>query len=431
MGKVKNQRKRLHEQIKEQQHVQVGESNRTSKVRHRTEDEKFVDEKLSRKILAQVRKQGEDLLQEFEGLTTGARPKQKRTEVKHFKLGGASAADSDSDDDAVTKHLFDNFSSLEKTVMEINDEDEEDLRKFMNPNPKQRKTLAEIISEKLAETKTAMSEVLSDVHIEEEIDETVRDHFIKIGEVLSHYRSGKLPKGFKAIPTFPNWQQLLELTKPENWTAASIYAGTRIFVSNLPKYQFKHFCSLVLLPRIRDDILEYKRLNFHLFQALHKGIYKPGDFYEGIVLPLCEAGDCTLREATIVAGVLSQSSIPVGYSAAALILISKMDYNGANSIFMRAILNKKYSLPLSAIDATVEHFMRFLDVNEKMPVLWHQCLLMLVQRYKNDLTKQQKSQILKLVCCHDHHEITPEIRREITQSKRSRGDPEVEGEEDV
>ncbi|KAH9514128.1 hypothetical protein Btru_030353 [Bulinus truncatus] len=428
MGKVKNQRKRLHEQIKEQQHVQLGEG-RTSKVKYRTEDEKFVDEKLSRKILAQARKQGEDLQKEFETLGTGSRPKHKQAEVKHVKLGGASAVDSDSDDEEVNRHLFDNFSSLEKTVLEINDEDEEDLRKFMNPNPKQRRTLAEIITEKLAETKTAMSEILSDVHIEEVIDETVKTHFIKIGEVLSHYRSGKIPKGFKAIPTFPNWQQLVELTKPDKWTAASIYAGTRIFVSNLPKYQFKHFCSLILLPRVRDDILEYKRLNFHLFQALHKSIYKPGDFYEGIVLPLCEAGDCTLREATIVAGIISQSSIPVGFSAAALILISKMDYNGANSIFMRAILNKKYSLPLSAIDAVVEHFMRFLEVTDKMPVLWHQCLLTLVQRYKNDLTRQQKTQILKLLNYHDHHEITPEIRREITQSKRCRGDPEVEDDE--
>lgn len=50
--------------------------------------------------------------------------------------------------------------------------------------------------------------MMSDVHIEEEIDETVKEHFIKIGEVLSHYRSGKLPKGFKAIPSFPNWQQV-------------------------------------------------------------------------------------------------------------------------------------------------------------------------------------------------------------------------------
>lgn len=42
-------------------------------------------------------------------------------------------------------------------LKEINDEDENDIRKFMNPNPKQRRTLADIITEKLAEKKTAMT----------------------------------------------------------------------------------------------------------------------------------------------------------------------------------------------------------------------------------------------------------------------------------
>ena len=44
--------------------------------------------------------------------------------------------------------------------------------------------------------------------MDEELDDNVRQHFMQIGEVLSHYRSGKLPKGFKAIPSFPNWQQV-------------------------------------------------------------------------------------------------------------------------------------------------------------------------------------------------------------------------------
>lgn len=49
---------------------------------------------------------------------------------------------------------------------------------------------------------------MSDGVVEDDIDPTVRDHFIKIGEVLSHYRSGKIPKGFKAAPSFANWQQV-------------------------------------------------------------------------------------------------------------------------------------------------------------------------------------------------------------------------------
>lgn len=45
---------------------------------------------------------------------------------------------------------------------------------------------------------------------------------------------------------------------------------------------------MVLLPRLRDDIDEYKKLNFHLYQALHKAMYKPQAFFKGIIFPLCE-----------------------------------------------------------------------------------------------------------------------------------------------
>jgi len=50
------------------------------------------------------------------------------------------------------------------------------------------------------------------------------------------------------------------------------------------------FYNLVLLPRVRDDISEFKRLNFHLYMAVKKAIYKPGAFFKGFLLPLCEVG---------------------------------------------------------------------------------------------------------------------------------------------
>ncbi|PFX15107.1 Bystin [Stylophora pistillata] len=48
------------------------------------------------------------------------------------------------------------------------------------------------------------------------------------------------------------------------------------------------FFNLVLLPRVRDDITEYKRLNYHLYMALKKALFKPAAFFKGILLPLCE-----------------------------------------------------------------------------------------------------------------------------------------------
>lgn len=67
-----------------------------------------------------------------------------------------------------------------------------------------------------------------------------------------------------------------------------MYQGTRVFASNLKEKMAQRFYNLVLLPRIRDDISEYKRLNFHLYQALRKALFKPGAFMKGIIIPLCE-----------------------------------------------------------------------------------------------------------------------------------------------
>lgn len=43
----------------------------------------------------------------------------------------------------------------------------------------------------------------------------------------------------------------------------------------------QRFYNLVLLPRIRDDITEYKKLNFHLYTALKKALFKPGAWFKG------------------------------------------------------------------------------------------------------------------------------------------------------
>ena len=85
-----------------------------------------------------------------------------------------------------------------------------------------------------------------------------------------------------------SFHRIICTVEPESWSAAAMYQGARIFASNLKEKMAQRFYNLVLLPRIRDDIGEYKRLNFHLYQALRRALYKPGAFMKGIVIPLCE-----------------------------------------------------------------------------------------------------------------------------------------------
>lgn len=57
-------------------------------------------------------------------------------------------------------------------------------------------------------------------------------------------------------------------------------AATRIFTSNLNPRMAQRYFNLVLLPRVRDDIAEYKKLNFHLYMALKKSLFKPAAFFK-------------------------------------------------------------------------------------------------------------------------------------------------------
>ena len=271
---------------------------------------------------------------------------------------------------------------------------------------------------------------------------------------MSRYKSGKLPKPFKIIPTLPQWEDILSITRPESWTPNACYEATKIFVSSSPAV-VKRFMETVILDRVREEIHETKKLNVHLYKALKKSIYKPAAFFKGFLFPLVNSGTCTLREAHIISSVLVRVSIPVLHSAAALMRLTDIaaeqasvstEGGGATNIFIRVLLEKKYALPFKVIDNLVFHFLRFraLDptnaddamtgisgsnVSLKLPVLWHQSLLVFAQRYRNDITEDQREALLDLLLVRGHKDIGPEVRKELLAG-RGRGVPIAEEQRD-
>jgi essential nuclear protein 1 len=167
------------------------------------------------------------------------------------------------------------------------------------------------------------------------------------------------------------------------------------------------------LEKIREDISENRRLNYHYYYALKKALYRPSAFFKGILLPICEDGTCTLREATIIASVLTKVSIPVIHSAAALMKLAEMRYSGANSLFIRVLLNKKYSLPMRVVEVLCDHFAKFATEKRALPVLWHQALLVFTQRYKQDISPKQRNALKAVLRVHVHPLITADVRREL------------------
>lgn len=260
----------------------------------------------------------------------------------------------------------------------------------------------------------------------------------KIGQILSTYTHGKLPKLFKVLPSLKNWEDVLYVTNPEKWTPHAVYEATKLFVSNLQANEAQKFVESVLLERFRTSIedSEDHSLNYHLYRALKKSLYKPAAFFKGFLLPLVDS-HCSVREATIAASVLAKVSVPVLHSSVALTQLVQRDFKPPTTVFIRVLIEKKYALPYQTLDELVFYFMRFRRAaqqendnmmeednqpNKKdnlppLPVVWHKAFLSFAQRYKNDITDDQRDFLLETVRQRFHHAIGPEIRRELLAGK--------------
>lgn len=397
----------------------VSKKPKAPKIRLRAEEEEFVDSRATKKILQQARKQQAELnlLDDSFGpsLAESAAAANASGKKRH-RLGYAASSDESDEEyredaDVDGQDFFDDIK--------MNAEDERALEMFQNKDGVKTRTLADLIMDKITEKQTEIQTQFSDTGSLkfEEIDPRVREMYEGVRDVLKRYRSGRFPKAFKIVPKLRNWEQILYITEPHNWSAAAMFQATRIFSSGLTQYMAQRFYNLVLLPRIRDDLAEYHKLNFYLYRALKKALFKPAAFMKGIILPLLESGDCTLREAIIFGSIISSTTIPVLHTSACLLKICEMEYSGANSIFIRIILDKRYALPYRVVDAAVFHFLRFEQDKRELPTLWHNALLTFAQRYKNDISSEQRDALLQLLKKKSHYKITPEIRRELMAAR--------------
>lgn len=382
-----------------------------------------MDDKMSKKILSMAKEQQREMLPDDpihqEGLSEEETYPQKPRQIE---------PDFDSDDEyenqsfCLSDEHDDEGSEGYDDEIEVNEEDRAILDTF-RANPS--RNLADMILQKIEhqedqqpplDTKGKARETSPSTENPQVLNPKVTEVYTKVGQLLSRYKSGPLPKAFKILPSLRNWFRILEITSPPNWTPHATLAATKIFASNLDPRQCQKFYRCILYEKVREEIDENKKLSVQLYMALKKSIYKPAAFFKGILFPLCESGTCTLKEAVIIGSILTKVSIPVLHSAAALLKLSEMPYAGPTSVFIRVLLDKKYALPYKVVDALVFHFIGFKRESRQMPVLWHQSFLVFVQRYKSDLTQEQKDALLDVLRVKSHPSITQEIRREIINS---------------
>lgn len=169
----------------------------------------FVDSKLSKKILSAARKQKRELEDEF-GPTPaeayGGAKRQRTTKLSDPTEDSSDNDESEAEDTLEPDSFYENI--------EINEEDEKALELFMSENPQPRRTLADIIMEKITEKQTELQSQFSDAQSMQlqDIDPRVKQMYEGVRDVLRKYRSGKIPKAFKIVPNLRNWEQILFIT---------------------------------------------------------------------------------------------------------------------------------------------------------------------------------------------------------------------------
>ncbi|XP_057460177.1 bystin [Actinidia eriantha] len=385
--------------------------NRTKPRKHHQQEDKLISSCMSSKILKEAMIQQREVQEEADG----------QNPIKQFFAEEAAIVagldEEDIDEFGGFSETQSQFGGYEE---EIDEDDEKLLEAFMSKDAGPQRTLADLI---VAKIKQKDAQVSSEVRPLPKLDDSIVELYKGVGRLLNKYTSGKIPKAFKHIPSLQLWEEVLYLTEPEKWSPNAMYQATRIFASNLGVKKAERFYRLVLLPRVREDIRKNKRLHFALYQALKKSMYKPAAFNKGILFPLCESRTCNLREAVIIGSIIQKVSIPPLHSSVALLRLAEMEYCGTTSYFIKLLIEKKYALPYRVIDAMVDHYMKFLEDERIMPVIWHQSLLAYVQRYKNELTKEDKVNLNLLVGNQRHKLVTPEILRELNNS-RNRGEKE-------
>ena len=268
-----------------------------------------------------------------------------------------------------------------------------------------------------------MNEIISKMNEvnEKKLEPKVVEAYKLVGEVLRAYTSGKLPKAFSILPGCQNWEELVNITEPYNWTPQAMYEDTVLFSSNFDPVYAEKFYEKYLLPAIRSDIRKNKKLNIHYYNSLKKSLFKPAAFFKGIILTLSKS--LSSREAGIIGSILRKCSIPSEHGSAALMKLMQYCKEGRNGIsigavfFMKILLLKKYAIPQQVKEGLVNFFLSYENYKGKIPVMWYQLFLVFVQQYKLGLSEQDKEKLRALNRKLEHHLISSEIAKELNYVK--------------
>lgn len=94
--------------------------------------------------------------------------------------------------------------------------------------------------------------------------------------------------------------------------------AVNIFASNFDPLRAEEFYKTWLVPSVKRDLANSKKLNVHLYEALKKALYKTNAWFKGIMFEFCTE-QTLLREIKVIESLISKMSIPVISASVAML----------------------------------------------------------------------------------------------------------------
>nr|AAW25277.1 SJCHGC09292 protein [Schistosoma japonicum] len=307
-------------------------------------------------------------------------------------------------------------------------EGDEDWKKFFKDTSENKQLVTEL-KINLAESKLKISEDMSQytgsvigdldevrgLENADELPDELRDHLNLLIDVLRHYRSGLYRKTVKMLPHLVGWDSLLEMLKPLEWSV-HVYPRSSRYLHPRVTNQHITFYESYLLPKVKQDIKENRRLCFHLFEALIASMFRPEEFISGVYLPWVQS-EMSKTEGIILSNLIKRATLKSRFAAVALALTLEEDFSIPRSMVVETFIAKKYHLPEAAVLRIINYFISFdkdcttyFTDEKRMPLTWFKSLLVFLEFYRHCVNPSQREKLLKLCRRHEHPEITPEIR---------------------
>ncbi|KAM3185225.1 hypothetical protein ACTXT7_006809 [Hymenolepis weldensis] len=258
---------------------------------------------------------------------------------------------------------------------------DEDWDKFFQPNTDNNELLQNIdeakllVAEELTEYCGSFASDFDDFQAVGDIGdlpEDLQNHIRLLKDVLTHYRSGPLPKTVKMLPHLPGYDSLLEMLSPLDWTNHVYPKMVKVFSAKGGQQAMQHL--------------------------VHSEMTKT----EGIIL----------------SHLVKKASIKAHFSSVALVLVLEEEFSIPRSMVIEAILRKRYFLPEKAIACLVKYFTSFADrdcsmyftAEGRMPVIWFTSFLTFLEFYREGITPGERMELVRVCKRHQHPSITPDIR---------------------